>query len=211
MKGELVDRGVKFVQKLVGSIEEAASFGGDESIVINATGLGAKSLLGVQDSAVQPIRGQTIIVNAPHVKECKSDSGAYDKEPGETTYIIPRPDGTVILGGTFQPDNWELAVNHRTAQRIFERCIALTPELRPSQGTTIISHNVGLRPARKGGPRVEIETVQLPLANELVPYNGDAPRVKRELTVIHAYGLGPAGYQNSWGVAQEVAFLLSQV
>lgn len=30
----------------------------------------------------------------------------------------------------------------------------------------------------------------------------------REGTVVHAYGLGPAGYQTSWGVAKEVGELV---
>lgn len=115
---------------------------------------------------------------------------AYNKEPGETTYIIPRPDGSVILGGTFQHDNWDLSVDHKTARRIFERCTTFHPALLPSRGARVISHNVGLRPARRGGPRVEIENMQLPLSNELVPCQDDDSRKKRELKVIHAYGFG---------------------
>jgi len=140
-----------------------------------------------------------------------SDFSSEGKEPGEATYIIPRPDGTVILGGTFQQDNWELAVNHRTGRRIFERCAALEPALLPSKGTTFLSHNVGLRPARRGGPRVEVEVVKLPLPNDLVPCNGTGNRPSRELKIVHAYGFGPAGYQNSWGVAEEVASLTNQL
>ena len=40
MKDELEQRGVEFVTRHVGSIEEAATYGGDASILINATGLG---------------------------------------------------------------------------------------------------------------------------------------------------------------------------
>lgn len=40
MKDELTQRGVTFITKSVGSIEEAAGYGDDESILINATGLG---------------------------------------------------------------------------------------------------------------------------------------------------------------------------
>lgn len=35
--------------------------------------VGSRSLLGVEDLNVFPIRGQTVIVNAPHVKECVSE------------------------------------------------------------------------------------------------------------------------------------------
>lgn len=34
---------------------------------------GARSLVGVEDEAVFPVRGQTIIVNAPHLKEFVAD------------------------------------------------------------------------------------------------------------------------------------------
>lgn len=104
--------------------------------------------------------------------------------------MIPRPDGTVILGGTFQPDNWQLATDPRTMRRIFERCSALVPALLPAHGTTILSHNVGLRPARKTGPRVEIEIVSLPLEGDLVPISKSEPRMRLDLRVIHAYGFG---------------------
>ncbi|TDL28092.1 FAD dependent oxidoreductase [Rickenella mellea] len=223
MKTELVSRGVEFISKSVGSIEEAAALGGTDSIVINATGLvsshcaahsvvGSRSLLGVEDLNVYPIRGQTTIVEAPHVKTCVSVvSNALFQSSEEATYIIPRPDGSVILGGTFQSDNWNTSVDHKVVRRIFERCTALQPDLLPSRGTTILSHNVGLRPARKGGPRVEIETIQLPLSSNFVPSHGEGERQARALTVIHAYGFGPAGYQNSWGVASEVAELVASL
>ena len=93
-----------------------------------------------------------------------------------------------------------------------------------------MSLNVGLRPARRGGPRVELESIQLPLKNDLVPRNGDELKMEREVRVIHAYGLGlvrfvialttrmaennilsPAGYQGSWGVAREVADILLRI
>lgn len=212
LKDELVNRGVVFIHKHVVSVEEAAALGGEESIVINATGLGSKSLLGVEDKGVYPIRGQTILVDAPHVKEFLAIYGSQvSKAPNESTYIIPRPDGTCILGGTFEEDNYDPAVDHRKANSIYERCTAIEPGLQVSRGTKILSLNVGFRPARRGGPRVELENVQLPLANELVPHYVAETRVQRELKVIHAYGLGPAGYQDSWGVAAEVADILSRI
>ena len=95
---QLAKRGVSFVHKHVSSIEEASHIGGKECIVINATGLGkwnsihviersamthlagAKSLLGVEDKEVYPIRGQTIIVEAPDAKtHMGSASSLYRK------------------------------------------------------------------------------------------------------------------------------------
>lgn len=39
----------------------------DTSIIVNATGLGARHLKGVEDAAVYPVRGQTILARAPKV------------------------------------------------------------------------------------------------------------------------------------------------
>ena len=63
-----------------------------------------------------------------------------------------------------------------------------------SEGTRILSHNVGLRPSRRGGARVELEEIELPLKNPLVPFYGEETRVERKLKVIHAYGLGSVIY-----------------
>ena len=38
--------------------------------MVNATGLGAKGLIGVEDHNVYPARGQTILVRAPKVRTC---------------------------------------------------------------------------------------------------------------------------------------------
>jgi D-amino-acid oxidase len=65
------------------------------AVVINCTGLGAKYLGGVQDDALFPTRGQTMIVNAPNIKKTITHVGTEG-----ITYVIPRSDGTVILGGT---------------------------------------------------------------------------------------------------------------
>lgn len=63
------------------------------------------------------------------------------------------------------------------------------------QGVEIVSHNVGLRPAREGGARIELER-----------------KVVKgiKVGVVHAYGFGSAGYQQSWGTAEEVAGLVDR-
>lgn len=52
-------------------------------------------------------------------------------------------------------------IDERTAQGILERTVRLLPELshgKGVQGLDIVRHNVGLRPTREGGPRMENET-----------------------------------------------------
>ena len=79
-----------------------------------------------------------------------------------------------------------------------------------SEGTRILSHNVGLRPSRRGGARVELEEIELPLKNPLVPFYGEETRVERKLKVIHAYGLGSVIYSVLYVVPSLKALFLGQ-
>ena len=53
-------------------------------------------------------------------------------------------------------------VDPNLAHRIALRCVALAPELTGGKGVEsldIVRHNVGLRPSRHGGPRLELENI----------------------------------------------------
>lgn len=104
---------------------------------------------------------------------------------------MPRPgaDGTVILGGTFQEHSWDTSYNETTANEIFRRCAEVEPRLLDKENVEILSHNVGLRPAREGGPRVEVETIAVPLEEGLIS-RSNSQGDKRVLKVVHAYGFG---------------------
>lgn len=102
--------------------------------------------------------------------------------------MIPRPSpaGHVLIGGTFQEDNWDLSVNFETARNIWARCLQLAPALNDPE-TKILGHNVGLRPGRRGGPRIEAQRYRLPLKTDLLPTpEGE----EHDFLVIHAYGFG---------------------
>lgn len=79
-------------------------------------------------------------------------------------------------------------------------------------------HNVGLRPARRGGPRLEVEEITLPLERSRSKLalgtaragGGEAARRRRRVPIVHAYGFSSAGYQQSWGVALDVVELVGQ-
>jgi len=54
-------------------------------------------------------------------------------------------------------------VDPNLAQRIAVKCVALAPELTEGKGIEaldIVRHNVGLRPSRHGGPRLELENIE---------------------------------------------------
>jgi len=157
-------------------------------IVINCSGLGARSLGGVEDEAVTPVRGQTILVrlkNAPAF-----DEFASMRETGNPCSFLPRGDGLYILNGTYEVGEWSRRPLPMTAEAIWSRC----ERLRPSwlAGAEVVSHQVGLRPSRKGGPRIELQ--QLPLSQ----------------VVVHNYGHGGDGVVLSWGSARDVLALLEE-
>lgn len=104
--------------------------------------------------------------------------------------MIPRPSphGHVLLGGTFQEHDWNLSVDYDVAKAIWTRCLELAPSL-SNEETRIISHNVGLRPARRGGPRIEAEWYKLPLQSEFLTASKVMPG-ESDLLVVHAYGFG---------------------
>ena len=102
-------QGVTIRRHRLSSIEEAYDLlgFGRVSLVVNATGLGAKSMLGMTESKqLYPIRGQTVLVKAPEVKTCYMKTTDHpdaqtnkNTQIPEPTYIIPRPgkEGHVVL------------------------------------------------------------------------------------------------------------------
>jgi D-amino-acid oxidase len=147
----------------------------EASLVVNCTGLAAREL--VKDDALHPIRGQVVRVAAGYADRFVQ-AGGGDRP---LTYIIPRPDCTV-LGGTEEEGEWNLNVDPATADAILARCAALEPEL---ANAAVLSHAVGLRPGRS---EVCLETSR------------SAGGV-----IVHNYGHGGGGVTLSWGCAEEVA------
>lgn len=79
----------------------------NETLVINCTGLGSRELF--NDADLRPARGQLAILEPqPEVQY------AFTGSPG---YMFPRPDG-ILLGGTFELDQWEANPDAATIQRI---------------------------------------------------------------------------------------------
>lgn len=152
---------------------------GKVGVLVASPGLGARTIGGLEDKAVHPQRGQVVVVNAPWLSTSTSLS-SYAQKPrhkipgfsvirpqgGREVYVIPRGDGTVVCGGTRIVDDWDPKPRPETTKRILERCIALVPQLVDPKKTTgltkprvedidVVGVNVGLRPARRGGVRLE--------------------------------------------------------
>lgn len=196
--GQCAKRGVVFKRGILSHISEAASMhhsGRPADVIINCTGLLASKLGGVMDSDVYPGRGQIVLVrDEPGIMATVSGT---DDGPDEATYLMTRAlGGGTILGGCLQHGSWESQPDLNLAQRIMQRSIDLVPALAPKTGKaselSIVRHGVGLRPMRKGGPRVEKERID-------------------GAWVVHQYGHAGYGYQSSWGSAWEVERLVQEI
>lgn len=81
-----------------------------EPTVFNCTGLGSRDLFA--DQELRPVRGQLAILE-PQAEV----NYAFTGDPG---YMFPRPDG-IILGGTFELDQWDTTPDPERIQRIIAR------------------------------------------------------------------------------------------
>ncbi|PWZ03146.1 hypothetical protein BCV70DRAFT_214612 [Testicularia cyperi] len=183
---------------------------GKVDALIVSPGLGARKIIGVEDDKVHPHRGQVVVVHAPWFKVPPSSMQARHTLPGYSivraqggreTYIIPRGDGTVICGGTRLVNNWSPQPDEDTTSAILQRCLRLAPHLaNPAKCTPlteprisdldVLAVNVGLRPARTGGVRLE--------------HGPDVDGTK----IVFNYGYGGWGYQASWGAALDAKQLV---
>jgi glycine/D-amino acid oxidase-like deaminating enzyme len=79
-----------------------------EQVIFNCTGLGARDLF--DDQKLEPVRGQlTILLPQPEIDYCYLGPG----------HMFPRRDG-IVLGGTFDHDDWSLTPNPEQTTHILE-------------------------------------------------------------------------------------------
>lgn len=79
-------RQIPIIRQRLSSLDEAYDLAdiGPVNLVVNATGLGARWLPGVEDPKVYPAKGQTVLVKAPSVKACyMSVEGGFNVAPGQ--------------------------------------------------------------------------------------------------------------------------------
>jgi len=196
--GKLVRAKVQHIDQVI----HGAFFPAPDAVIVCA-GLGARFLGGVEDKDVFPIRGQTALLLAPWIK-----FGRTQNSVDSWTYIIPRRSGDVIVGGTFGENDWFPHARPETTEVILQRGLEVCPELAPpasrANGRTptiddlksiLIESGCGFRPGRRGGIRVESETMTT---------------LGKSIPVVHNYGHAGAGYQTSWGSAIMATALLKK-
>jgi len=100
--------GGRLVVRELASRDEISAL--DEPIVFNCTGLGARTLVG--DAELTPVKGQlTFLLPQPEVDYITLLDGPL--------YMFPRADG-ILLGGTFERGNWNVAPEPEVEQRILD-------------------------------------------------------------------------------------------
>ena len=114
LKAKCEAKGVRFVRRDVTSLAEASAVA-PAQVVVNASGVGSRFLHDVKDSTCHSVRGQTLVVR------CKADR-IWAHHGKAYTYIIPRGDGTAILGGIKEVDAVEPHVNEEIQRDVSVFC-----------------------------------------------------------------------------------------
>ncbi|MEA3051868.1 MAG: D-amino-acid oxidase [Sphingomonadales bacterium] len=105
MMRDMLGAGGRFEVRSFASPAQLAAL--PERLVFNCTGLGARALFG--DTELRPARGQlAILLPQPEIRYAFT---------GEAGYMFPRPDG-ILLGGTFELDEWTAQPEPATIERI---------------------------------------------------------------------------------------------
>lgn len=174
-------KGVKTTIKEVVNISELF---GINTVVFNCCGLGSRWLKGVEDTDVISIRAQVIVAKAPHIHET-----ILNWRKDSATYMIkrPGPKHEVILGGFYQPDNWNRDILGHETKDILRRVIKYFPQIvKPGQtldDLDILRVISAFRPSRQSGVRIERQVI-----------NGNI--------VVHNYGAGGTGFAQGLGMAE---------
>ena len=90
----------------------------DEPVLINCTGLGSRSLF--DDQELIPVKGQLVVLKP------QTDIDYLMIKRG--TYMFPRRDG-VLLGGTFEKNEWSLEPDPAATERIVQAHSAFFREM----------------------------------------------------------------------------------
>lgn len=183
-------QGVSFEKRTLSHISQA--FLSESVHIFNCTGIGARSLGGVEDGAVYPTRGQVVVVKAPHIQESMMRWG-----PESATYAIKRPysHDQLILGGFVQKNDWAAETLKDQTDDILQRTTKLLPKILSENpgGSSISDLEIlrvvaGLRPSRHGGARIEKTII-----------GGKV--------LVHNYGASGYGYQAGLGMAHKAVSL----
>lgn len=186
LKCEIEMLGGRFVRESIYSLEQLYEKFPGSIIFVNASGLGSKHIGGINDKKCFPNRGQNILVKA-------DTNTLFTRNGEEYTYIIPRPlQGAVVCGGVNQENETSAEVDITIVEDEIKRTNKLAPQL-IKKNPDILGYIIGIRPARKGGFRLEKE------------------KVSQDKYILHLYGFDGTGYTYSYGAAHLVGQMVEEI
>ncbi|ODV86583.1 hypothetical protein CANARDRAFT_6169 [[Candida] arabinofermentans NRRL YB-2248] len=166
-------------------------------LVVNCTGLMGPELNSKDADNNLPIKGQTLLVENSAEKIIVVEP--MDKDfPTESLYILPRKGYGTLLTGTYLYNDKSLNFDPLLTERIKERSLRYAPELtnslfmRNCTDLTEVKQFIGIRPGRKGGVNLTRD-------------------IENGVDIVHNYGSGHSGYQNSYGLAHKVLQLVDEI
>jgi pimeloyl-ACP methyl ester carboxylesterase len=198
---EVARRGGTFRRRAVDPARpHAHGVAGPVSVVVNCLGLAAERAAGNKKGGdygtLTPARGHTVRVRAPFIDEFL----VMLEDGSPPTYILPRGNGVVVLGGTHDENATDCgtsAARDADTASILARTRALLPSLAArSSEVEMLGTWTGLRPERAGG--VMLGKVDAGSGGGGVP-------------VLANYGHGGSGVTLAWGCAEEVVKLVDDV
>jgi D-amino-acid oxidase len=113
----------------------------------------------------------------------------FEKTNEDIGYIIPQSD-IVVLGGTYQLDDWNTTPTEEDSRHIRSICAEILPAIGLIQDGQV---QVGLRPYRDNGVRLEHE------------------RTEDGINIVHCYGHSGTGVTLSWGCAKDVVKIVKKL
>jgi FAD dependent oxidoreductase len=182
--GRVVNKGVNGVMEAFDVVEKDGLGGGEVSTVVNCSGTNFG-----QDPKVRIIRGQTVLVKNQYRRTLTRQYA-----DGRWATLIPRPlEGGTIVGVSKEVGDEEEEPRAETRQLLLGQSVECFPDfVKNVEDFEVIRDNVGRRPFREGGLRIEVEQLE-----------GGRKRI------LHGYGAGGRGYELSWGVAERLVDLVS--
>lgn len=142
-----------------------------------------------QDPKMKIIRGQTVLVKQQYHKTVTRQN-----RDGAWAFLIPRPcGGGTIVGGTKEIGDPETHPRPETRQKLLQQSVVSYPDFVDSVDKfEVLKDNVGRRPWREGGYRIETELVS------------------PDKRIVHGYGAGGRGYELSWSAAERILELVKE-
>lgn len=159
------------------------------SLIVNCTGLGSIDI----GPNMYPLRGSLIRLKDPErtIKEAFCIAHDETQNMQDIVFIVPRGNNILVVGGTAEENQWntKLDFRYKPIREMYKRNADFLPQL------------------------TSLEIDEEPVRTGLRPFTKDNVCLERTpgTKIIHNYGHGGAGVTLSWGCAQEVSNLATQV